>query len=301
MKASGLDESLLKMGYSTEEINNGMASYIGIMGRTGRAQSVQNLSTEQLTQQSATYLKELDALAKITGQTRSEKQKEFDDLSRDAQFRAATLHLSEQERMEMMSFVNSFPKEAQGAVKDMISTGTASTDMLSIETICSEFDPANVLAPFDEAFEKANLEQLADAMRAQIVVFGQENIWMPNVFLMNFTDFVKYRNLKDANGNKLIHTLSDNVATIAGMTVITHPLVAPNTCYVLDTNQGEILDRQMLTVKTSFENKDNIEHEVVTLVAVERLQFHVALINRDAFMKCTDVAQAITDITAPVA
>jgi GH24 family phage-related lysozyme (muramidase)/uncharacterized membrane protein YgcG len=128
MKASGLDESLLKMGYSTEEINNGMASYIGIMGRTGRAQSVQNLSTEQLTQQSATYLKELDALAKITGQTRSEKQKEFDDLSRDAQFRAATLHLSEQERMEMMSFVNSFPKEAQGAVKDMISTGTASTD-----------------------------------------------------------------------------------------------------------------------------------------------------------------------------
>jgi GH24 family phage-related lysozyme (muramidase) len=128
MRASGLDEGLLKMGYSTEEINNGMASYIGIMGRTGKAQSVQNLSTEQLTQQSATYLKELDALAKITGQTRSEKQKEFDDLSRDAQFRAATLHLSEAERMEMMSFVNSFPKEAQGAVKDMISTGTASTD-----------------------------------------------------------------------------------------------------------------------------------------------------------------------------
>ena len=128
MKTSGLDEGLLKMGYSTEEINDGMANYIGIMGRTGKAQSIQNLSTEQLTQQSATYLKELDALAKITGQTRAEKQKEFDDLSRDAQFRAATLHLSEAERMEMMSFVNSFPKEAQGAVKDMISTGTASTD-----------------------------------------------------------------------------------------------------------------------------------------------------------------------------
>jgi lysozyme len=128
MRASGVDGQLLRLGYSTQQINEGMASYIGIMGRTGRAQGIQNMSTEELTQQSSSYMKELDALAKITGSTRAEKQKEFEDLSRDAQFRAATLHLSEEERKEMMSFVNSFPKEAQGAVKDMISTGTASTD-----------------------------------------------------------------------------------------------------------------------------------------------------------------------------
>lgn len=182
----------------------------------------------------------------------------------------------------------------------LLGASTDPTDMLSIDYISSEFNASNVLAPFNGAFQDANLEQLVDAMSAQITVFGQENKWMPNVVLMNFTDFVKYRNLKDTNGNKLIRTLNDNVATIAGLRVITSPIVVANTLYVMDATQGEILDRQLLTVKTSFENNDNIEHEMVTLVAVERLQFHVKIINRDAFMKCSDIAQAIEDITAVV-
>jgi HK97 family phage major capsid protein len=185
----------------------------------------------------------------------------------------------------------------------LLGVGVASTDMLSIETVSSEFNPANVLANFSTAsgtpFQDANLEQLADAMSAQISVFGEQNAWMANTLVMNFKDFVNYRNLKDANGNKLMHTLSDSVATIAGLRVVTSPIVAADTCYVFDSSKGEILDRQAITVKTSYENNDNIEHETVTFVAVERLQFHVANINRDAFMKCSGVAAAIALITAP--
>jgi HK97 family phage major capsid protein len=179
----------------------------------------------------------------------------------------------------------------------LLGTGVASTDMLSLETVSSEFNASNVLAPFTTAFQNANLEQLADAMSAQITVFGEENAWMADTLVMNYRDFVLYRNLKDANNNKLIHTLSDTVATIAGMRVITSPIVATNTCYVFDSSKGEILDRQAITMATSYENKDNIEHELVTLVGVERLQFNVRLIDRDAFMKCSDVATAITAIT----
>ena len=181
----------------------------------------------------------------------------------------------------------------------LLGVGVGATDMLSINTIASEFNPANVLAPFNLAFQDANLEQLVDSMGAQISVFGEENAWMAGTVVMNFTDFVKYRNLKDANGNKLIQTMSDTFATIAGMEVVTSPIVAANTLYVFDASQGEILDRQSITVKTSFENKDNIEHETVTFVAVERIQFHVPTIKRDAFMKCSDVAVAITAITKP--
>ncbi len=183
----------------------------------------------------------------------------------------------------------------------LLGASATATDMLSIDSIASEFDPANVLAPFTASFQDANLEQLVDAMAAQISVFGQENSWMADTVLMNFTDFVKYRNLKDDNGNKLNHTLSDNVATIAGMRVVTSPIVTANTLYVFDSTRGFILDRQMLTIKTSFENRDNIEHETVTLVAVERLQFHVALIDRDAFMKSSDVTAAIAAIDEAVA
>lgn len=174
------------------------------------------------------------------------------------------------------------------------------TDMLSIDSISSEFNPSNVLAPFDGAFQDANLEQLVDAMAAQINVFGQENAWMADTVVMNFRDFVLYRNLKDADGNKLVKTLSDGTATIAGMRVVTSPIVESNTLFVFDSTKGEILDRQALTVKTSYENNDNIEHEMVTFVAVERLQFHVSIINRDAFMKCSDVEAAIAAIDQTV-
>ena len=183
----------------------------------------------------------------------------------------------------------------------LLGVGVASTDMLSLETVSSEFNAANALADFSAAtgtpFQAANLEQLVDSMGAQISIFGEQNAWMANTLVMNYKDFVNYRNLKDGQNNKLIHTLSDTVATIAGMRVVTSPIVADNTCYVFDSSKGEILDRQAITMATSYENKDNIEHELVTLVGVERLQFNVRLIDRDAFMKCSDIATAITAIT----
>lgn len=181
----------------------------------------------------------------------------------------------------------------------LLGVGTNATDMLSINTISSVFNHANPLAPFTASFQDANLEQLVDAMAGQISVFGAENSWRADTLVMSLVDMIKFRNLKDANGNKLILTLSDSTPTIAGLEVVTSPLVVPNTAYVFDSTQGEILDRQAITVKTSFENNNNIEHEIVTFVAVERLQFHVPTIKRNAFMKVTDIAAAITAITAP--
>lgn len=185
----------------------------------------------------------------------------------------------------------------------LLGASAASTDMLSIDSISSEFNPANALADFSFAtgtpFQDANLEQLVDAMGAQISIFGKENAWMANTLVMNFKDFVNYRNLKDSNGNKLVHTLSDAIPTIAGMRVVTSPIVVANTCFVFDSTKGEILDRQAITVVTSFENDTNVEHELVTLVGVERLQFNVRIIDRDAFMKCSDIAVAIAAILKP--
>lgn len=125
IKNSGLSDQLLKMGYTTEEINDGMAGYIGIIGKTG---ALDKMSTEQVAQGSASYLKELDALAKITGKTRAEKQKEHEALMRDAQFRALTAKMTAEEQQQMMSFVTSFPESSQGAIKDMLATGTATTE-----------------------------------------------------------------------------------------------------------------------------------------------------------------------------
>lgn len=120
MKTSRVGGELLRLGFTTEQVNDGMASYINIMGRTG---ALQNMTTEQIAQGSAAYLKDLDALAKITGEERAAKQKEREALLKDAQFRARMATLGEDQQREMANFIQSIPKEHQAAVKDMITTG----------------------------------------------------------------------------------------------------------------------------------------------------------------------------------
>lgn len=184
----------------------------------------------------------------------------------------------------------------------LLGSGTGATDILSIETIASEFVPANVLAPFDGAtgngFQAPTLAELTGAMSAQIVTFGQENSWTPDTIIMNYNDKVRFMHQKNLDNDYLLpNFVLTNGGILNGMQIVTSPLVAPNTLYVIDSTKGQILDRKQMTVEMSYENATNFQTETVTIKAVERVQFHVPIIERDAFMKCTDIAQALTDIT----
>ncbi len=122
---SGVGAELQRMGYSTEQINGGMVRYIGILGKTG---ALQGMTTAQIAASSGSYLKELDALAKITGVSREEKQKEQEALMKDAKVRAAMAGLDADQQKQMMAYITSFPKEQQGAIADMIATGNVTTE-----------------------------------------------------------------------------------------------------------------------------------------------------------------------------
>jgi len=175
-----------------------------------------------------------------------------------------------------------------------------SGDILSIDAISSEFDPANVLAPYTGAFTSATLAELTAAMKAQIYTFGQENSWNADTIVMNYNDYVKFMHQKNSQGDYLLpNFVMSGDGVLNGMRIVTSPLVTANSLYVFDSTKGEILDRQGATLEMSYENNDNFEHEIVTLKVVERIQFHVAQINQDAFMKCSDIATALTAITAP--
>ena len=179
--------------------------------------------------------------------------------------------------------------------------GTGGT-YLSIDTISSEFSAANVLAPFDgvRGFQSPTIVELTAAMSSQINTFGQENLWKTNVILMNSSDLTRFKHEKNANNDYLLpHFISTNGNVIGDMRIETSPLVAPNTLYVMDTNQATIRDRKTTTVSMYLENKDNAEHEIVTVKALKRSQFHVKNINRDAFMKCSDITAALAAISKP--
>jgi len=177
-------------------------------------------------------------------------------------------------------------------------------DILSIDSIASEFDAANVLAPFDGAsglgFQSSTLAELTAAMKAQIVTFGAENKWMPDTIVMNHNDWTRFMHLKNADGDYLLpNFVLTNGGILNGMRVITNPLVDSNTLYVFDSTQGAILDRKSVTVEFSYENATNFENEVVTVKAYERVQFLVKNIDQDAFMKCSDITAALSAITNP--
>lgn len=172
-------------------------------------------------------------------------------------------------------------------------------DILSIDSIASIFNPANVLAPFTGAFTFPTIAELTGSMKAQIYTFGAQNSWEADTILMNYNDYVRFQHSKNAEGDYLLpNFVSTGDAILNGMNVVTSPLVAPNTLFVFDSTRGVILDRQGVDVTMSYENNDNFEHEVVTIKAVERIQFHVATIEQNAFMKCDDIALALTEITA---
>ena len=172
------------------------------------------------------------------------------------------------------------------------------TDIVSIDSIASIFDPANVLAPFTGAFTSATLAELTGAMKAQIYTFGQEMAYDADTIIMNYNDWVKFMHQKNANGDYLLpNFVASGDSVLNGMRVITSPLVSPNSLYVLDSRKGQILDRQGVTVDFSYENNDNFEHEIVTVKALQRIQFFVPAVHQDAFMKVTDIATALTAIT----
>ena len=78
---------LMNMGMKVEDINEGLASYVGLQARVGQAQ---NKTTAQLQIGAAAYLKEMDGLTKLTGIQRSEMEQSINKARAVEQFRAKT-------------------------------------------------------------------------------------------------------------------------------------------------------------------------------------------------------------------
>ena len=116
---------LYALGYSTEDINQGLANYGEIMRKQGLARG---MSDAQLASGAKNYLKEMDALAKITGEERSAKEAQAKALATDAQFQMAMAGKDEKVRGDFQNMVLSFGPTLGGFVKDYMATGTLTTE-----------------------------------------------------------------------------------------------------------------------------------------------------------------------------
>ena len=116
---------LYALGFSTEDINQGLASY----GELLRKQGLQGTkSNSELVSGAQRYLKEIDALAKITGEERSVKESQMKALATDVQFQMSMAGKSEETRMSFMKLIGGFGPTLGGFVKDFVANGTVTSE-----------------------------------------------------------------------------------------------------------------------------------------------------------------------------
>ena len=92
LKDTGNFRELKEMGFTVQEINEGMLSYIDLQSGLGRLQRMDNVALQQGT---AAYLDDLDELAKLTGKQRDEIAASMVQEMNDARVRAAVSRMTD--------------------------------------------------------------------------------------------------------------------------------------------------------------------------------------------------------------
>jgi hypothetical protein len=116
---------LYALGFSTKDINQGLANYTGLLRQQGLQGSKTN---SQLADGARKYMKEMDALARITGEERSAKEAQAKALANDAKFQAAMAGMNEDVRSSFRDTVLGLPGPLQDFTKDMLANGVATTE-----------------------------------------------------------------------------------------------------------------------------------------------------------------------------
>ena len=157
----GLSNSLMKsetgdqlraLGFTTDQVNQGLAGYLAVTG--GRNQKeMQN--TAAMTKGAGEYLTQLDALAAITGKSREEQEKALKEASANSAYEAMMQGLDEEGK-----------KKATIAMQNALATGgKAGADLLKSQMLG--------LPPMTEAAQKlqamgpsvaAGIKQMGDAV-----------------------------------------------------------------------------------------------------------------------------------------
>lgn len=178
----------------------------------------------------------------------------------------------------------------------------------SVSEVASEFSAANTIGgtitPWAGTIQAPNIFDLVMVMASQIVALGQDGAYMPNVVLFNTIDRYKALLIKDKFNNYLMPPFVVRVANkdynIDGMIVRSNPNVPANSVWVFDSTKGTIYQRKTALAEMSYENASNFETEVVTLKVYERLNLLIRNVNKNAFMKCMDVATALAALNSGV-
>lgn len=150
---------LYALGFSTQDINEGLANYGKLMRLTGRSQ---NMTTQELANGAKSYLKEMDALAKITGEDRKQQEAKMERLAKDGQYQMMISQKDEKVRKSFDSLMGQVPAELQGFIKDVVTTGTVTSEENGKIASLMGADVMNELQKYHAKLDKGEALTLAE-------------------------------------------------------------------------------------------------------------------------------------------
>lgn len=125
MRNSGLQDDLARLGFSAEGITESLVVYGAQLKKIGYSQAQIDAT---LVESTGEYLKNLDAVSKLTGESRKDLEKGRMERMKDAQFRAMIQGKDEATVRSLNTMIDSLSGDQQKAFREIAATGTATSD-----------------------------------------------------------------------------------------------------------------------------------------------------------------------------
>lgn len=163
-------DDLFALGFSTQDLNEGLARYSAQQRFLGRQEQ---MTDQQLIAGTRRYVKDLDILAKITGEERKAKEAERDALMKDAQFRLGLAGKSQDVVRSFGNLIQSVPSgPLQDFIKDVVTTGAVTSDTNGV--IASQMQGTFSMLQQFEQMRRNNIAISDDQMQQFLNTFGEE-------------------------------------------------------------------------------------------------------------------------------
>jgi hypothetical protein len=246
---------LLALGYTTSQVNEGLAGFVELTGfRT--SQEMKNVSVQKaLVEGAASYLEQLDGLARLTGKSREQQEEELKAASKNAAWQAKLATMTEAERDKAVKglahalavggkgAVDAFQSQVMGIAPDkagaMFTALASETSSIIRESADMVYDNTKTTKDVNEASYKAMKATVVDmskqgqeAMFALIRSGGlvgesiqqvlETSLRMGKISKDDFDQAMKNTKIKETEAaamteyNKAVAELSQNIVKLFG-------------------------------------------------------------------------------------
>lgn len=142
----------------------------------------------------------------------------------------------------------------------------------------------------------ANIYDLIASMRV-LIMNSKQSKYSPNAVLMNPSDILAYKLIKDSFGRYLVPGfVTADGKNIDGCEVIESSQVTADTLLVGDTRYGTIYDDGGIELEMGHIN-DQLVKGAMTIMATKFETLLIRNVDADAFLKCTNISVSVTALT----